>query len=741
MTILRQRIALALVLVLVVSGVAGCGAAEVASPQEGHAAPRQTNVSSDELRRTVDWLAASERLGRLAGTAEARATADWLVNRFGELGLSPTVAGGYRQEFSFSRLRAVAPVRLAPSGIAQSHPYVYRADYRLEPITAAGALKAGVVFAGYGLSGPERNDYQGGNVRGKVVLIIRDCPATVAAERASVATRVAEAARRGAVGVLLIDGGETLDWTAGIHPATKLPVLTIGPAVAADLLAGSGFDLGSVIQQVEQQPVQLETLRGQVDLAVSLEHQAGLKGANVVGYLPGTDPSAGYFIVGGHYDHLGVDVDGATYPGGYDNASGVAVMLEVARVLALDHPGPGILFVAWDAEEEGLIGSSIMANALPLPARNLIGVINVDTLGDSSGSWLIRHNEAAAGLATSLASEATELGLAVAKAAATGGSDEQSFVRAGLPALRLTDARPPESMHATSEDVRTVDAAQLAKAAQAIIAVIDGWESGSGSTAATTGTETGKTGTTAWQPAFAPVGADGRVELQTAEFTFRFKPGLKVSGDPAAEAAKIYAAFSDRLGCAPEGPLTVILTNDRADQVATVRSVYPHAVEPITDAWVHYPSRTIVVRASGTGQEVALAMAHETAHLFIAAALPRVISSPWVGEYLATYLERRVAGAELGRTDWATKDDYARRLALIRVQTWADLSGSGSATESSVEAGSVYFFLEDTYGADRLTTLWQKLLKGADFSRTLREVYRKDAATLESEWRTYYGLK
>ncbi len=111
---------------------------------------------------------------------------------------------------------------------------------------------------------------------------------------------------------------------------------------------------------------------------------APLTGANILAMLPGNDPklSREVIVVGAHYDHLGIR-GGRLYPGANDNAAGVAVVLETARVLAASKKGfaRSILFASWDAEEDGLLGSAAFVEFPPLPRERIVAAVDMDLIG------------------------------------------------------------------------------------------------------------------------------------------------------------------------------------------------------------------------------------------------------------------------------------------------------------------------------------------------------------------------
>ncbi len=171
---------------------------------------------------------------------------------------------------------------------------------------------------------------------------------------------------------------------------------------------------------------------------------------NVIGVLPGTDPrfNGEVAIISAHYDHLGfgwpggrIDALGKMHPGADDNASGVAVLLEMAAQLAAGPPPPrSIVFIAFSGEEAGLVGSRhFVKHPVPVPLAGIVGVINMDTVGrlgdnpvsviatESAREWPFVFNgiTAVTGIATRSIPGASE------------SSDQRAFIEAGVPGVQL----------------------------------------------------------------------------------------------------------------------------------------------------------------------------------------------------------------------------------------------------------------------------------------------------------------
>lgn len=152
---------------------------------------------------------------------------------------------------------------------------------------------------------------------------------------------------------------------------------------------------------------------------------------NVVGVLNGTDKRLPPIILSCHFDHVGFDDDGIIYPGALDNASGTGFLLECARVLQSYSRKRDIIIAAFNAEEEGLLGSEYFARHSPVNIRNADS-INFDMIGSSNNLPLsIIYSEASKGYASKLLnlmrSTSIKLNMEYGES-----SDHASFTHAGI---------------------------------------------------------------------------------------------------------------------------------------------------------------------------------------------------------------------------------------------------------------------------------------------------------------------
>ncbi len=196
--------------------------------------------------------------------------------------------------------------------------------------------------------------------------------------------------------------------------------------------------------------------------------------ANVLGILPGVSKKEETVVLSAHYDHLPA-ANGAVYPGADDNASGVALLLELARYYG-KHPAPrSIIFAAFDGEEAGLAGSRAFMTGLPAgAAEKMDAALNFDTVGrlgsgkvlvlgaNSSDKWV--HIFRGAGFVTGADYDLVKEDL--------DSSDQVSFIEKGVPAVQFFSG-PKADYHKPTDTAEKIDAAGIVKQAEFAREIID----------------------------------------------------------------------------------------------------------------------------------------------------------------------------------------------------------------------------------------------------------------------------
>jgi hypothetical protein len=212
-------------------------------------------------------------------------------------------------------------------------------------------------------------------------------------------------------------------------------------------------------------------------------HVAGLTGSNVIGVLPGRDPVLRNeaVIVGAHYDHLGLggfgsldpDSTGKVHNGADDNASGAAMLIQIAERLAALPPARTVVFIAFSGEELGLLGSAYYVKQPIYPLPTTLAMINLDMVGRLRQKRLIVYgSQTAKEFPALLDSLNWHAGLDLkAQGDGYGPSDQSSFYAAGKPVLHFfTDLH--EDYHRTTDDWQKINVGGLEQVASFVTGVI-----------------------------------------------------------------------------------------------------------------------------------------------------------------------------------------------------------------------------------------------------------------------------
>jgi Zn-dependent M28 family amino/carboxypeptidase len=401
-----------------VVGVAAlCAAIGPLSGCAGHRPPPpSTDVEERGFREAVRTLASDEFEGRRPGTPGEDKTVAYLVDRFRKLGLKPGNGDTYLQQVPLVEIDADAAT-LSVSGRGVTRSFVYGTDmvvWSPRILPEAAVQHSDLVFVGYGIVAPEYawNDYAQADVRGKTVVVMVNDPGYGSKDpkvfRGNAATfygevryKLEEAARHGAAGVLLLHdaGAAGYGWNVVVNDRTgpqfepAAPDENTGRAViegwlSADagraVFAQAGIDFNAVTRAASRPGFKPVPLGLDLDASVhdTVRH---ISSPNVIGILPGGRHKHEYVIYSAHWDHLGRQIapaGGAILDGAVDDASGVAGLLMLAQSFVRTQPiaDRSIVFIAFTAEESGLLGSQYYVEHPVYPLRDTAGVLNLDML-------------------------------------------------------------------------------------------------------------------------------------------------------------------------------------------------------------------------------------------------------------------------------------------------------------------------------------------------------------------------
>jgi hypothetical protein len=319
----------------------------------------------------IEYLASDDLQGRLIGSPGSIKAGNYIADYFAKNGLLPAgVNSSYFQPFTTTITVPVnEPVLSMNSPVEHTYKPHYDYSPRLGRFIGTGEASGSVIWMGQ--CNPSDFNSQ---LTSKIVL----CgPRADVPIQQAVTTLI-----QYKVGGLLVysDVDEVYARSGyGFQEMIDAPVFMINRSIAEDLLAVDQHSLDNI----DQMDV-FTTLSATVSISSSYETREA-QGRNVLGLLPGTDPTLKdeYIIIGAHYDHVGTDPDGAIFNGANDNASGTAVIMEIVRLWQSQgiKPKRSILFVAWDGEEMGYKGSLYYLSDPLYPLESLVGYINVDSIG------------------------------------------------------------------------------------------------------------------------------------------------------------------------------------------------------------------------------------------------------------------------------------------------------------------------------------------------------------------------
>jgi hypothetical protein len=371
-------------------------------------------ITQAALADHLAYLADDAREGRMAGQPGYDEAAQYVADRFAEMGLTPGGDDGWYQQVPLISYRIdEESTTLIAHRDGEDTELQYKEHFVMggDKVREETTVRAEVVYVGFGVHAPEvgYSDYDGIDVDGKIVAMFGDAPATLPSEErayySSGRTKAEEAVRRGAIGMIGLRSrrfDEYVPWErikaqAGVRPGMAWVTLTGEPAdyypelvgsasistdVAHELFAGTPISFEEARDATESSTPASVPLGFEVTLGKKTTHEV-ITSPNVIGIVPGTDPELknDYIVYTAHLDHNGIGnpVDGdSIYNGMYDNAMGSSLLIETARAFANSPARRSMVFIALTAEERGLLGSDYYAHYPTVPSDAIIANVNLD---------------------------------------------------------------------------------------------------------------------------------------------------------------------------------------------------------------------------------------------------------------------------------------------------------------------------------------------------------------------------
>ena len=443
----------------------------------------------------VQVLADDKLEGRNVGTPGYDKAVEYVESQFKAFGLKPAGTSGFRQPIKFeNRSFGAAQPQLTLIRDGKEESLAVGQDASLNARGELdGSLEAGMVFIGYGLSIPEAgwDDLTGVNLRGKIAVYVNAFPPinvsdNVKSHANTADERWAAAKRAGAIGIASMPIPAAPPAAAPTAPAAAPPAspapaaagqgrggtttapapvvvladrdvqnlsgqkvtLTITQRGAQKLFTGAAHALAEIGQLArDAKPLPRFDLPGRLKVQAAVTRET-FEASNVAAMFEGSDPAlkSEVVVMTSHLDHVGIGraVNGdSLYNGAMDDASGVASMIEIARMLKSSGATTkrSVMFVAVAAEEKGLLGSRYFAAHPTVPFSKIVANINLDMFLPLYPLKVIEvQGLAESSLGESVRAAAKSLGVEVQTDREPAQnrfirSDQYSFIRSGIPAL------------------------------------------------------------------------------------------------------------------------------------------------------------------------------------------------------------------------------------------------------------------------------------------------------------------
>jgi len=446
------------------------------------------SIRPEETYSYVKTMALPKYAGRHTGHEGYTEAAKWAAAKFKKWGLkTPSLEQSYLQAYP-SPYVIVDQASMTLLEVDKKERVELKPETDFLPMLASdsGDNTAGCVFAGWGIHAPDLgyDDYAGLDVEGKFILCFRGVPDR-GDDRFTPHDhhrhRMQTAKDRGALGVFYIYGSPlanpNMDLIEGFTPAI------ISERVADIILAKKGITAADLRRDLQdyKRPIAFP-LSAKIHFRVQSRHFPEGIGYNVVGYVEGSDPNLKKecLVYGGHLDHCGQHM-GLLFPGANDNASGSAVVMEVAQAFSRlkKRPKRSVVFVLFGGEEMGLQGSTYFADHVPAPFDRVDAMFNFDMVGEGDG------------VGCSLSPEPEDLKLALERAdervdilsrtrffrgVGVRGSDFAPFYQKGIPCISFASNGPHLAYHLSGDTIYRInpdimaDTARLAFLAGAYLA-------------------------------------------------------------------------------------------------------------------------------------------------------------------------------------------------------------------------------------------------------------------------------
>lgn len=426
-------------------------------------------ISSGQLMHHVRILASPVMRGRMPGDAGYEQASRYVESEFSAIGLLPLGDNGsFRQHFPLetNHIKRAAARFYLPSGT--SRELRLGTDFICRGLTDGAHIRAPLTFVGYGRQdGP--GDELAVDLTGRIAIDFKH-PAPFAKDKPTDLPR-ARARRyheRGAIGLAIVHNPNHPDpdrLSASLmedaEPLPGVPLIVLSAPFALSLfnqptqtLAARQYRIDCLGQTAS------DAIEGELEIDIDASPNRSGSCWNAIGVLPGSDPELAHeaIIIGAHLDHVGIQGESVIFHGAQDDVSGVAALIEIARELAQQKWPRTIIFIAFGAEETGIIGSLYYGAHPAWSLERTIGMYNLDCMGagiglDTRGR---KHHPDFFRTWDALNAQHFHIDDTCADHVA-GGADAEPFERAGVTNMFIVAKQPYQHLHMASDTPDTLN--------------------------------------------------------------------------------------------------------------------------------------------------------------------------------------------------------------------------------------------------------------------------------------------
>ena len=378
--------------------------------QTGDASKYAAYITGAELKRQLTIIASDEMEGRETGTVGQRKAADYIESQFKNIGLKPASAlNGYQQLYPLYQ-DSLQTAELTVDGITAEFGKDFIAPLNTNETGKFKGKK--LVFVGYGIDDPKYSDYEGLDVKGKIVVFFLGEPKKDGKYFIGTGTRgsewtfpgtskkLAAAALKGAIGALVINPSQEVFNTRAVENGKRTGVYfprdnagapkSLNYALLSHAFAktiiGNNFDTLVKLTRTSQLIDKQWALEKKIRSAFKFEkYRNVINASNVLGIIEGTDKKDEYVFLTGHFDHLGKH-DGKIWYGADDDGSGTCAVIQMATAFAKAaadgfRPRRTLVFMTVSGEEKGLWGSEYYSDHPVFPLEKTSVDLNTDMVG------------------------------------------------------------------------------------------------------------------------------------------------------------------------------------------------------------------------------------------------------------------------------------------------------------------------------------------------------------------------